>query len=605
MNISDDLKILLKHLPHAIGVYRMFDVEQRLLYVGKAIDLNRRVNQYFRNEKALSPRILLMVRQVAHIEVTLTRSESEALILENNLIKSQAPKYNILFRDDKSYPFVRLSAHEFPRLQSFRGKPKSGGQNFGPYPNGYFVREALSILQKVFRLRTCEDASFRNRSRPCLLFQIARCSAPCTGEISREDYLLDVAAAAGFLRGKSHELLSKFQDSMQKCSDNLDFEKAAEFRDKIQALSQLQSQQFINSNHSQISADILALVQKNGQTCVNWVMIRHGQHRGDRSFFPENSEDESEENILQAFVLQHYSRHDLPPLILSNLKLPNRDEIFNWLKQGTPIWNNEPSGERKIWLEMAIKNAESALHQHYFSKNRQNEKITALQQVLDTPNLSRIECFDISHTQGEATYASCVVYDKKQMQPKEYRRFKLDPNLNGDDYAAMREALSRRYHKEKIGTEARLPDCVLIDGGIGQIGVAMDVLGDLEEMMIIGIAKGAARKAGEETLIIARTGEILELAPNNAAFHLLQEIRDEAHRFALSGHRAARAKNRQKSQLDDIPNIGSQRRRALIQHFGGLRGIRAASVDDLAQVKGISRKLAQTIFDFFHQANLH
>lgn len=598
---SEHLKHLLKHLPNSSGVYRMLDQSGQVLYVGKAIHLKKRVTSYFQS-KTLSPRIQIMVKQICDIEITVTQNEHEALILENNLIKSFTPKYNILFRDDKSYPFLSFSHHPFPRLHAFRGKPNPNAHNFGPYPNHHALNDALQSLQKIFRLRSCEDSVFNHRSRPCLLFQIRRCSGSCTGEISQADYAQDVRTAIDFLNGKSQEVLKELEQSMLNASAALAFEHAAKLRDQRQALMQLQSKQFISSTHSHIHADILVIVQKHGLSCVNWVMIRDGQHRGDKHFFPEHVGEESTEEILHAFIVQHYLKNRPPDLILSNLPKINALNAFFKLIDAHPKWLHAPTGERKIWLDMAQKNAQIALEQRANTHARQQERLLALQHALNLPHLQTIECFDISHTQGESPIASCVVFQNESMQKRLYRRFKLSPTIGGDDYQSMREVLTRRYRKENIQKNV-LPDCIFIDGGSGQIAIALEVLDaqGLDFIPVLGISKGVQRKSGAETLIMARTGEILDLPPEHLGFHLIQEIRDEAHRFALFGHRAARAKSRQSSQLDAIPKIGAKRRKMLLMRFGSVHGIKAASVQELAQVEGISLALAQSIHDYFHE----
>ncbi|MCW3479563.1 excinuclease ABC subunit UvrC [Neisseriaceae bacterium JH1-16] len=595
-----DPKPVLANLPNLPGVYRMLDATGKVLYVGKAVDLKRRVSSYFQKSDH-SPRIKLMVRQIAAIETTVTRSEAEALILENNLIKALAPKYNILFRDDKSYPYLMLSGHAFPQMVYFRGTPDRQHQLFGPFPNSYAVRESIQILQKVFRLRTCEDSVFANRSRPCLLYQIKRCTGPCVGLISQEDYRRDVQSAAAFLQGKQSELIGQLTERMDAAAAALEFEQAAELRDQIQALSKVQEKQFVSSNASQLDCDVVAAVVQDGLACVNLVMIRGGRHLGDKSFFPSNAEDSDASANLEAFLAQHYLGATLPPVILHNVEVNEtlRDYLTEQAERRVAFVGN-PIGERRVWLEMAEKNAQLAISQRLASAATQEMRLTALAEVLELEGIERLECFDISHTLGEATVASCVVYDKGGMQPSEYRRYNIETAAAGDDYGAMREVLTRRYSKIAAG-EGRSPDVVLIDGGKGQVGVALEVLTEVGlDLPVVGVAKGEERKPGLETLILPYLQKTLQLRHDHPGLHLIQTVRDEAHRFAITGHRARRGKARTASTLEDIPGIGAKRRQRLLTRFGGLRGVVAASVDDLTQVDGISRMLAEKIYNALH-----
>ncbi len=595
-----DPREVLASLPTLPGVYRMLDAAGKVLYVGKAIDLKRRVSSYFQKSD-LSPRIQLMVRQIAAIETTVTRSEAEALLLENNLIKALAPKYNILFRDDKSYPYLMVSGHEWPQMAYYRGEPRRPHQYFGPFPNSHAVRESQQILQKVFRLRTCEDSVFANRSRPCLLFQIKRCSGPCTGEISPEAYRADVAGAVAFLDGRQHELIDALNQRMLEAAEALEFELAAQLRDQIQALSRVQEKQFVSSNASQRDCDVVAVVREGDMAVVNLVMIRGGRHLGDKSLFPSNSSGESAEEVLEAFLAQHYALAPVPPAIIVNA--PVAESLAEWLteragKKVAVVAN--PISERRVWLEMAEKNARLAILQRMGSESAQRQRLALLCEVLEIEGVERLECFDISHTQGEATVASCVVYDNGGMQSSEYRRYNIETAKAGDDYAAMREVLTRRYGK-MIEGEAKRPDVVLIDGGKGQVRMAVEVWAELGlDIPIVGVAKGEDRKPGLETLVIPFRQKTLQLPHDHPALHLIQTIRDEAHRFAITGHRARRAKARTHSTLEDIPGVGGKRRQRLLARFGGLRGVVAASVDDLAQVEGISKTLARTIYDALH-----
>ncbi|PIT51541.1 excinuclease ABC subunit C [Snodgrassella alvi] len=607
-NNKFDLALFLKNLPLVPGVYRMLDANDKVLYVGKAVNLKRRVSSYFQKTD-LSPRIQLMVKQVARIEITATHSETEALILENNLIKALSPKYNILFRDDKSYPYLMLSGHRFPQMAYYRGTLKKPNQYFGPYPNGYAVRNSIQTLQKVFRLRTCEDSVFEHRDRACLLYQIKRCSGPCVGHISVEDYQNNVKAAVSFLQGKTSELTASLHAKMKQAAEQLDFETAAQIRDQIQALGLMQSQQFIDSKHARHSdIDILALTEENDIVCIHWVSIRGGRHVGDKNFFPDTRYRVAEKlnHYGEAFVAQHYLGKSKPDIIISNFQLPKTlCNALNAENSRQIQFVHNTVGERRIWLQMAERNAKMALEQYRLQQHSQQHRIEALAQLLDmdAESLNRIECFDISHTQGEATIASCVVYEDEAMQPAKYRRYNITTAKAGDDYAAMREVLTRRYGRladndESIGT---WPDLVLIDGGKGQVHMALDVWQELGiHIPIVGIAKGPERKAGLEELIIPHQQRNIRVEPHNPALHLLQTVRDESHRFAITGHRQKRAKARVTSSLNDIPGIGSKRRQALLTRFGGLRGVVAASVHDLSQTEGISQALAEKIYAALH-----
>ncbi|WP_315383814.1 excinuclease ABC subunit UvrC [Microvirgula aerodenitrificans] len=596
-----DPKPVLATLPNLPGVYRMLDADAQVLYVGKAVDLKRRVSQYFQKSD-LSPRIRLMVRQIASIETTVARSEAEALVLENNLIKSLTPKYNILFRDDKSYPYLMLSGHAYPQLAYYRGALDRQHQYFGPYPNGLAVREAIHVLQRVFKLRTCEDAVFANRSRPCLLYQIKRCTAPCVGRISDDDYRADVRRASDFLSGRQSELIDELTAGMVAASAELAFEKAAELRDQIQALARVQERQYVSSNSSEIDCDVAACVVWQGMPCVNLVMIRGGRHLGDKRFFPDNADEMDERGIVEAFLLQHYGRQPAPGVIYVNQPVDGvvTEALASLAGHRVAIVSN-PNGERRVWLDMAEKNARLSIEQRLSGQATQEARLAALGEALGYENVERLECFDISHTMGEATVASCVVYDKGAMQPGEYRHFNISGITPGDDYAAMRDALNRRYARLAAG-EGKLPDVLLIDGGKGQVGVALEVLNELglNDLPIVGVAKGEARKPGLETLILVREQKAIQLPKDHPALHLIQTVRDEAHRFAITGHRARRAKARTVSSLEQIAGVGPKRRQRLLTRFGGLKGLAAASVDDIAQVEGINRVLAEKIHAALH-----
>ena len=586
-------KAFVAGLPNLPGVYRMLGKGGEALYVGKARDLRKRVASYFQ-KTIVSPRIQMMVSQVASMEVTATRSEGEALLLENNLIKSLAPRYNILFRDDKSYPYLMVTGHQYPRLGFHRGAKDRRNRYFGPFPHAYAVRESIQLLQRVFRLRTCEDTVFENRSRPCLLHQIRRCTAPCTGKIAPQPYAEDVAHAMLFLEGREDDVIGALNDKMNAASESQRYEEAAAYRDQVRALSRIQARQYVESNRG-VDADVVACAIDGAIPCVNLVMIRGGRHVGDRSFFPSNAEGAAEEEVISAFLEQHYLEQPVPALVVTSapVELDNINVV------------NPSHGERKVWLDMARKNALLAIAQRVRDRATQEGRLLALRDALGLPEgAQRIECFDISHTMGEATVASCVVYDRQQMQKSEYRRFNIRDITPGDDYAAMHQVLARRY--ERVTAESgKIPDLILIDGGKGQVSAARAALADLglHQACVVGVAKGPERKPGTEELILESEERSLQLAPSHPGLHLIQQIRDEAHRFAIVGHRARRGKTRTTSMLNEIPGIGAKRRQALIEHFGGLRGVQAAAIDDIAKVAGISRPLAERIYKHLHAAS--
>jgi len=594
-----DAAALLKTLPHLPGVYRMLGDAGEVLYVGKARDLKKRVSSYFQKSD-LSPRIQVMVAQIREVQITVTRSESEALLLENNLIKGLGPKYNILFRDDKSYPYLILSGHRYPRLAYFRGTPARDDRVFGPYPNSYAVRESIQILQRVFRLRTCEDSVFANRSRPCLLHQIKRCSAPCVGQIAAEDYARDVEDALLFLRGKDDEVLGRLGVKMEAAATALRFEEAAFYRDQIQALVTVREKQFVESRRAE-DVDVIGLAHAGGAVCVYLMMIRGGRNLGGRAFFPRNADGEAGAAVLEAFVSQHYAGRAVPGTLVCAGDLAS---LTAWLaaEAGHAVRViGRPVGERRNWLRMAEHNAGLALAAREGARASQESRLAALNEALDEDGIARIECFDVSHTQGEATVVSCVVYDQGAMQSSEYRRFNVANPTPGDDYAALREALTRRYGRLTEG-EGRLPDLLLIDGGKGQLNVAIEVLAGfgLADLPMLGVAKGEARKPGLEQLFRPGLAEPLILLPEHPALHLVQQVRDEAHRFAITGHRARRGKQRTQSSLENIPGIGPKRRQQLLRAFGGLRGVQAAGIEELAQLEGIHRELAERIYRELH-----
>jgi excinuclease ABC subunit C len=597
-----DAKPILKTLPNLPGVYRMLNASDEVIYVGKAKDLKKRVSSYF-NKNLPSPRTRLMVSHIANIVTTVTHNEAEALLLENNLIKSLMPRYNVLFRDDKTYPYIALSADPQPRLAFHRGTQRKGAQYFGPFPNAVAVRESIQLLQKVFKLRTCENSVFSNRSRPCLQHQIERCTAPCVGLISDADYRNDVEQAALFLQGKTNEVIDTLAEQMNVAASNLAYEQAALIRDRMQALRQVQAKQFV-SDFNVADADVIACAELQGQHCINLVMVRGGRHLGDRSYMPKNTDGESLETTVLAFLAQHYVAQNTPPLIVLGIKVDGSllEQVLSEQAGRKVKINSNAIGDKRVWLKMAQTNAELALSQRAASAANQSAKLLALHEALNLPDSTqRIECFDISHTMGEATIGSCVVFDRGDMQNSEYRRYNVTGITPGDDYAAMRDVLTRRYKKVAAGEGVR-PDLIFIDGGKGQLSVAVEVMAEvgLSDILLVGIAKGEARKPGLETMIFSDTGEMLNLEKDNKGLHLLQQIRDEAHRFAITGHRAKRAKARMHSSLEDIEGIGAKRRKALLTRFGGLDAIKNASMDELAQVEGISPSLAEKIYGELH-----
>jgi len=642
-------------LPGLPGVYRWYDAQGGLLYVGKARNLKKRVSSYLHKDHD-GTRIGHMVSRIARLQTTVVRSEAEALLLENNLIKTLDPKFNILFRDDKSYPYLKLVSHAFPRMAYFRGSVDKKHRYFGPYPNAWAVKQTIQLMQKVFRLRTCEDTVFNHRSRPCLLYQIQRCTAPCVGFITPEDYTRDVRDAERFLLGETQEVIDDLQAKMMMHAEALEFERAAALRDRIGSLSRVLHQQVMDE--SSLSAadrdvDVLAVKVAGGRACVNLAMVRGSRHLGDRAYFPTHvdegaalqvpEEDDAAEAprspeiaVLEAFIAQHYIGQPVPPQLITSHAVDA--SLLEALGEAAGVRvraQHNPREQRRIWLEMACKGAELALARLLAEEGSAQQRTRALVEALDLdiedPSALRIECFDISHTAGEATQASCVVYENHGMQSAQYRRFNIEGIIGGDDYAAMRQVLTRRYArlaeavaagktdeaeaapqpapveepaaaKPKRGA-ARLPDLVLVDGGRGQVAMAREVFDELglDVSLIVGVEKGEGRKVGLEELVFADGRPKVYLGHDSAALMLVAQIRDEAHRFAITGMRARRASVRTGgSRLEDIAGVGPRKRARLLQRFGGLRGVASAGVEDLASVEGISRELAEEIYRALH-----
>ncbi len=597
-----DPKAFLAGLPNLPGVYRFLNAAGEVIYVGKARELRKRVSSYFQKSHP-SPRTTLMVQQIAGAETTVTRTEAEALLLENNLIKAHAPRYNVLFRDDKSYGYILVTGHRYPQIRFYRGVQEKPNRYFGPFPSAWAVRETIGHLQKIFRLRTCDDTVFSHRSRPCLLAQIGRCSAPCVGRIAAEDYRRDVEHAAQFLEGREDDVIDDLTRKMQEASDRQDYELAAHWRDQVRLLQRILSGQAVESAGAR-DADVVAAVEREGLWCVTLAMVRGGRHLGDRSFFPQNAGGSDAATVVEAFLAQHYAVQPVPARVIADAvtEAPALAALLEALAGRAVTVLTRPQGEARLWLEMARKNAELAAASRLSAQATQEARAAALTEFLGAESpVARIECFDISHTMGEATVASCVVYDKGGMQPSEYRRFNVKDVAAGDDYGAMRYALEARYRKLAEG-EGRAPDLVLIDGGLGQLNAAAGVMQDLglAAIAMVGVAKGEERKPGLEQLFVAGEEGARRLPPDHPALHLVQQVRDEAHRFAITGHRARRGKARTASRLEDIGAIGPKRRQRLLAHFGGLQGVLAASVEDLARVEGISRTLASRIYNELH-----
>ena len=602
-----DHKRFLANTTRQPGIYQMYDGEGVLLYVGKAKNLKNRLSSYFRTS-GLSLKTQALVEKIRQIDVTVTASETEALILEQNLIKSHRPPYNILLRDDKSYPYIFLSSGEtYPRISFHRGSKKKRGHYFGPYPNTGAVRDSLNFLQKTFQVRQCEDSVFRNRSRPCLQYQIRRCTAPCVDYISPEDYAEDVRHTQMFLSGQSDTLMKELADQMETASQALEFERAAALRDQITALRTIQSQNLIEEGRGDL--DVVAAVLQAGMICVHVLFVRQGRILGSRSFYPQANLAESASEVLAEFVPQFYlasEGREIPREIIVSHPIEDSELLSAALKEasGRQIQvTDKVRAHRSQWVQMATTAAEQNLTSRINSRKSSLDRFLALQEALGLDEMpQRLECFDISHSSGELTQASCVVFDTNGPLKSDYRRFNIDGITPGDDYAAMEQALQRRYTRLQKG-EGKLPDILVIDGGKGQLGKAKAVLAELgvNNVQLLGVAKGTTRKAGFETLYWAEGGEEIVMSSDSSALHLLQHIRDEAHRFAITGHRQRRDKKRRTSTLEGVPGVGATRRRELLRHFGGLQEVQKASIADLAKVPGISKRLAEDIYGHFHE----
>ncbi|GAB3272246.1 excinuclease ABC subunit UvrC [Parahaliea aestuarii] len=602
-----DHKSFLKRLTTRPGVYQMYNAERELLYVGKAKNLRNRVSSYFR-ATGLTEKTMALVSRIADIQVTVTSTEVDALLLEHNLIKSHHPPYNILLKDDKSYPYIFLSSEDtYPRLSLHRGPKRRKGTYFGPYPSAAAVRESLHFLQKVFKVRQCEDSFFRNRSRPCLQYQIDRCTAPCVELVTPGDYAEQVENTSLFLRGKSRELMVQLADDMERAATELKYEEAARYRDQLGQLQHVQATQGIEGGSGDL--DILAAALDRGRACVQVLFVRGARVLGSKTYYPPLKLEENEAEVLAAFLPQYYlgGERQIPPDIVVNALPEDADtvaEAFS-VHSGRKVRLRYRVREaRARWLQLAVQTAQTNLAAHLSGRETTLARVQALQAELGLDDLpERMECFDISHSSGEATVASCVVFDQEGPRKGDYRKFNIEGVAAGDDYGAMQQALERRYKRLQSG-EGAMPDLLLIDGGKGQVAQALGVLEALQinDITVVGVAKGVTRKAGFETLVMGASGIERQLPGDSPALHLIQYIRDEAHRFAITGHRARRDKTRRQSQLEGIPGVGAKRRRELLRHFGSARGVKNAGVDELKKVGGISATMAQQIYDHLHTA---
>lgn len=604
-------KNFISNLTHHPGVYQMLDAKGEVLYVGKARDLKRRIASYF-SSRTQDQKTLTLIQQIHDIDVTITNNESEAVLLECNLIKKHRPRYNVLLRDDKSYPYILISTnHDYPRIDLYRGRNKKNGLYFGPYPSAYAVRETISLLQKIFRIRTCTDSFFAARTRPCLLYQIGRCTGPCVGLISVADYEHNVKLAVLFLQGKSEQVVNELQTRMELASQTLDFEHAAQLRDQITRLRKIQEKQYISVTTG--DADIIGLAVQAGVICLQLLSIRHGQILGSRSYFPIVPAYVDVAEIMTAFLTQHYLSHpshieSIPKQIIVDVEIQDHtlmQKVLTELANHKVDIHRPTRGEKRKWLAMATISAKQSLLTHLVNKTNVQERLTALQTTLQLKMLpKRIECFDISHSSGEATVASCVVFDKTGPVKSDYRRFNINNVTPGDDVAAMHQVLMRRF-KRLQKESAKMPDIALIDGGPTQLSAAQTVLKTLniDDVLLVGVSKGVDRKPGFETLHRIDNPPI-HLPADSLALHFIQQIRDEAHRFAITGHRHRRDQKRRQSTLELIPGVGAKRRRELLRYFGGIQGLAHASLDELTKVPGISRSLAERIFATLHDTTL-
>lgn len=597
--MSFNAKNFLQNVGQKPGVYQMFDDTGALLYVGKAKNLKKRLSSYFR-KTGLPIKTEAMMQRVADIQVTVTHTENEALILESNLIKDKKPHYNVLLRDSKSYPFIHIDdSHQYPRLSFYRGDRSQPGRYFGPYPGVTAIRETLALLQKVLPVRQCDDVFFSNRSRPCLQHQIKRCSAPCVGLISEADYKNDIEMSALFLQGKDDSLNKMLQKNMEQASKNLKFEEAAGWRDRLNALRRVQAHQSITAGHSDI--DLITVASLHGKVCVEVTFIRGGRHSGSNGHFPSVPLEFSEAEILSAFISQYYHKRPAPKQIIVGCELEDGEQLGEWLSDQSAHKvqiTHRVRGHRRDWLNMAQLNVTERLKRQLSESQSVQQRLQALAAVFEMEDgIRRIECFDISHTQGQQTVASCVVFTEAGVTKSDYRRYNITGITPGDDYAAMRQAITRRY-KRVLKEEGKLPDVLLIDGGKGQLSSAAEMMRELQinTVLLVGVAKGEGRKPGLETLFVEGQKIGIKLPANSPAMHLVQQIRDEAHRFAITGHRARRGKVQTQSVLQEIPGIGQKRRQALLKHFGGLQGIQQAGVKDLSKVAGINLDLAEKIY---------
>jgi excinuclease ABC subunit C len=599
-----DAKSFLRTLTHRPGVYRMLNDKHKVIYVGKARDLKKRVSSYFHRTQT-SAKTAAMMELVAHVEVTVTNTEAEALLLEYTLIKQHKPKFNVILRDDKSYPYIHVSTdHDFPRLRFHRGPRKGKGRYFGPYPSTSSVRQTLNELQKLFLIRNCRDTFFQNRTRPCLQYQIRRCTGPCVGLVSKDDYAEDIGAAIQFLEGRNRSVTDTFVARMDAASAAQEYEQAARFRDQISRLKEIEARQLVSRSAGK-DLDIIGFASNGAIHCVTVLFIRNGAVIGSRDHFPRSQGEVDKQKVLNSFVAQYYLGRDTPAEIITDTEIEDRELLEAELsaRAGRKVAiRNRVRGDRQRWLDMARTNAEQGLNLKVASNATIRRQFAALGEALELEDPpERLECFDVSHTSGEATVASCVVFNMAGPMKSDYRRFNLKPAAAGDDYSAMAEALKRRYARIRKG-EVPMPDVLFVDGGKGQLAEAMTVLDELELdwLQVVAVAKGRARKPGAERLFLPGRRSALQLSPDSPALLLVQQIRDEAHRFAIMGHRQRRAKSRNTSRLEQIPGLGPKKRRELLRQFGGLQGVIGAGVDDLVKVRGIGRTLAETIYNDLH-----